>query len=55
MAVTRNQRRRAHHRGARGSLAGAGPPAPAPLGLTRESPATQLRRLKTLRNYRQVD
>jgi hypothetical protein len=55
MAVTRNQRRRADHRGARGSLAGTGPPAPAPLRLTRESLATQLRSLNTLRNYRQVD
>jgi putative transposase len=50
----RDPRRRAHHRGARGSLAGTGPLAPAPSGLARESLAILARSLDTARNYRQV-
>ena len=50
----RDPRRRAHHRGARGSPGRHRPAPPAPRGLARESLATSARSLNTVRNYRQV-
>jgi putative transposase len=50
----RDPRRRAHHRGARGSPGRHRPARASPPGLARESLATPARSLNTARNYRQV-